>query len=152
MQIDDRGQSNEGGNVSKTPRTDTYPTKLVERSIEEALHPKGMATHDGFVKLRFDYVQRILAVSRQLETELQAAEAALARARTGAYIACANCLLESQKCKPLMDAEQRIEELLEARSSVGVPVHTDHPLRHWDRTCPACIAEEASRPAQGEGK
>lgn len=19
--------------------------------------------------------------------------------------------------------------------------HTDHPLRHWDRTCPACIAE-----------
>ena len=22
-------------------------------------------------------------------------------------------------------------------------VHTDHPLRHWDRTCPACIAESA---------
>ena len=21
------------------------------------------------------------------------------------------------------------------------PAHTDHPLRHWDRTCPACIAE-----------
>ena len=20
--------------------------------------------------------------------------------------------------------------------------HTDHPLRHWDRTCPACLAEE----------
>jgi hypothetical protein len=19
--------------------------------------------------------------------------------------------------------------------------HTDHPLRHWDRTCPACVAE-----------
>lgn len=23
------------------------------------------------------------------------------------------------------------------------PVHTDHPLRHFDRTCPACIAEQA---------
>jgi hypothetical protein len=22
------------------------------------------------------------------------------------------------------------------------PLHNDHPLRHWDRTCPACIAEE----------
>src|SRR3990167_7485237 len=21
------------------------------------------------------------------------------------------------------------------------PTHTDHPLRHWDRTCPACIRE-----------
>lgn len=21
------------------------------------------------------------------------------------------------------------------------PAHTDHPLRHWDRTCPACVAE-----------
>ena len=21
--------------------------------------------------------------------------------------------------------------------------HTDHPSRHWDRTCPACIAESA---------
>lgn len=23
-------------------------------------------------------------------------------------------------------------------------VHTDHPARHWDRTCPACIAEAAT--------
>ena len=21
--------------------------------------------------------------------------------------------------------------------------HTDHPARHWDRTCPACIADRA---------
>ena len=21
------------------------------------------------------------------------------------------------------------------------PPHTDHPMRHWDRTCPACVAE-----------
>lgn len=20
--------------------------------------------------------------------------------------------------------------------------HTDHPMRHWDRTCPACVSEE----------
>ena len=22
-----------------------------------------------------------------------------------------------------------------------VPAHTDHPMRHWDRTCPACVYE-----------
>jgi len=26
----------------------------------------------------------------------------------------------------------------------AAPVHTDHPLRHWDRTCPACVAESAA--------
>jgi len=26
------------------------------------------------------------------------------------------------------------------------PSHTDHPARHWDRTCPACIAESEQRP------
>lgn len=24
--------------------------------------------------------------------------------------------------------------------------HTDHPQQHWDRTCPACVAEEAADP------
>jgi hypothetical protein len=28
------------------------------------------------------------------------------------------------------------------------PAHTDHPLRHFDRTCPACIAE--GQPEKGE--
>jgi len=23
----------------------------------------------------------------------------------------------------------------------AAPVHTDHPMRHWDRTCPACVYE-----------
>jgi hypothetical protein len=23
-----------------------------------------------------------------------------------------------------------------------IKAHTDHPARHWDRTCPACAAEE----------
>ena len=33
------------------------------------------------------------------------------------------------------------------------PTHTDHPLRHWDRTCPACIAEleEDSEPREWVG-
>ena len=36
------------------------------------------------------------------------------------------------------------EELcrLAAPAAAG-PVHTDHPLRHWDRTCPACLKEYA---------
>ena len=29
-------------------------------------------------------------------------------------------------------------------SARGTIAHTDHPLRHWDRTCPACIAESDS--------
>lgn len=28
------------------------------------------------------------------------------------------------------------------------PAHTDHPLRHWDRTCPACIAESQEAPTE----
>jgi len=30
------------------------------------------------------------------------------------------------------------------RASSSQPAHTDHPLRHWDRTCPACLAEGQS--------
>jgi hypothetical protein len=26
------------------------------------------------------------------------------------------------------------------RTNDPVLAHSDHPLRHWDRTCPACIA------------
>lgn len=28
-------------------------------------------------------------------------------------------------------------------ASAAAPAHTDHPLRHWDRTCPACLVEPA---------
>jgi hypothetical protein len=28
------------------------------------------------------------------------------------------------------------------------PAHTDHPLRHFDRTCPACVAEGQSEKPQ----
>ena len=72
-----------------TPRTDAYPTKLVERSIDEALHPKGMSTHDGMVKLSANHIQHILAVSRQLEREAAHADAAgYARAIEDSKAAC----------------------------------------------------------------
>lgn len=32
---------------------------------------------------------------------------------------------------------------LAASPATTQAVHSDHPLRHWDRTCPACIAEKA---------
>lgn len=29
-----------------------------------------------------------------------------------------------------------------SKLDAALSAHTDHPLRHFDRTCPACIAEE----------
>ncbi len=28
---------------------------------------------------------------------------------------------------------------------LGQTAHTDHPTRHWDRTCPACVAAHSPR-------
>jgi hypothetical protein len=64
-----------------TPRTDAYPTKLVERSIDEALHPKGMSTHSGKVTLDASHVLHILAVSREIERELTRLKQELGEAR-----------------------------------------------------------------------
>jgi hypothetical protein len=33
------------------------------------------------------------------------------------------------------------ESTLREISDIGQGAHTDHPMRHWDRTCPACVAE-----------
>jgi hypothetical protein len=33
------------------------------------------------------------------------------------------------------------ESTLQEISDIGQEAHTDHPMRHWDRTCPACVAE-----------
>ena len=33
------------------------------------------------------------------------------------------------------------ESTLQEMSDIGQEAHTDHPMRHWDRTCPACVAE-----------
>jgi hypothetical protein len=32
------------------------------------------------------------------------------------------------------------------REQAEKPPHTDHPMRHWDRTCPACVAEAEQEP------
>jgi hypothetical protein len=59
-----------------------------------------------------------------------------------------------------LDERERAEcdELLRrgmGRESSSQPDHTDHPLRHWDRTCPACVAEgqnnAAGQPAETGG-
>jgi hypothetical protein len=33
------------------------------------------------------------------------------------------------------------ESTLQEMADIGQEAHTDHPMRHWDRTCPACVAE-----------
>jgi hypothetical protein len=33
------------------------------------------------------------------------------------------------------------ETLRQAIAEAEKPAHTDHPSRHWDRTCPACVYE-----------
>ena len=33
------------------------------------------------------------------------------------------------------------ESTLQEITDIGQEAHTDHPMRHWDRTCPACVAE-----------
>ena len=39
------------------------------------------------------------------------------------------------------DALQK-ESILQEISDIGQEAHTDHPMRHWDRTCPACLVEQ----------
>jgi hypothetical protein len=36
---------------------------------------------------------------------------------------------------------EAIAALRQAIEQAENPTHTDHPSRHWDRTCPACLAE-----------
>ncbi len=37
--------------------------------------------------------------------------------------------------------EPAITALRQAIAEAEKPAHTDHPSRHWDRTCPACVYE-----------
>jgi hypothetical protein len=39
------------------------------------------------------------------------------------------------------DIDHAIKTLRQAIEAAENPTHTDHPSRHWDRTCPACAAE-----------
>ncbi len=38
-------------------------------------------------------------------------------------------------------AEAEKESTLQEISDIGQEAHTDHPMRHWDRTCPACVEQ-----------
>ena len=44
-----------------------------------------------------------------------------------------------------LDFQQEVYTMLEAGTAASeTRAHTDHPSRHFDRTCPACIAEEGA--------
>lgn len=53
------------------------------------------------------------------------------------FEACEECTDEAH-----CEFRQRCSQDRTARSSTvpSQPAHNDHPLRHWDRTCPACVA------------
>jgi hypothetical protein len=43
-----------------------------------------------------------------------------------------------------LEAQQALDKKADNARELGLdyePTHTDHPMRHWDRTCPACVAE-----------
>ena len=52
-----------------TPLTDAFPVSLIRAQINEALHPKGMSTHGGKVKLDCSHVLHALALCSQLERD-----------------------------------------------------------------------------------
>lgn len=54
--------------------------------------------------------------------------------------------LEKQACEIIRGAEKQaaLDKMSENAQEIGLSyeVHTDHPMRHWDRTCPACAVEK----------
>lgn len=46
--------------------------------------------------------------------------------------------------------EKSLPSTVGASEPSPTAAHTDHPLRHFDRTCPACLAEEAAADAHGD--
>ena len=41
---------------------------------------------------------------------------------------------------------EKRDALRQAIAEAEKKAHTDHPMRHWDRTCPACVAETEQEP------
>lgn len=39
------------------------------------------------------------------------------------------------------DESDLVNTLERAIEQAEKQTHTDHPMRHWDKTCPACVAE-----------
>jgi len=62
--------------------------------------------------------------------------------------------LEKQACEIIRGAEKQaaLDKMADNAQEIGLSyeVHTDHPMRYWDRTCPACLAEEQEPVAIGE--
>lgn len=58
---------------------------------------------------------------------------------------CPSCGQTTGSLCDLTDAE-RDELVREMAAELQVVEHTDHPLRHYDRTCPACNADAALPP------
>ena len=55
-----------------------------------------------------------------------------------------------EDCKRMLKESAAARERAYARAEAAErqPTHTDHPLRHWDRTCPACVAEGQPTPEE----
>jgi hypothetical protein len=52
--------------------------------------------------------------------------------------------LETLQGSGYYDTTQQREAITALRQAIAEAEsqpHTDHPVRHWDRTCPACVAE-----------
>lgn len=52
--------------MSGTPSIPDFMRKRMERAIEEALHPKGMSTHDGYARIQASDVQRLFAALQEV--------------------------------------------------------------------------------------
>lgn len=88
-------------------------------------------------------------LSRQFERELAAARAGVPE---GMVIVAQvmRAMAKDGKCGPVAWIQSPLAfpdgtNLYVRSPSADAATHTDHPLRHWDRTCPACIAESAAQ-------
>jgi hypothetical protein len=50
-------------------------------------------------------------------------------------------LERADKISGYANNQMAIYALRQAIAEAEKPAHTDHPSRHWDRTCPACVYE-----------
>jgi len=50
-------------------------------------------------------------------------------------------LERADKISGYANNQMAIYALSQAIAEAEKPAHTDHPSRHWDRTCPACVYE-----------
>lgn len=61
-----------------------------------------------------------------------------ARAEIDVAEANAKAVADAKELEELRAENLRLKAAIEEKN----PAHTDHPMRHYDRTCPACVKEE----------